>query len=185
MNDDLASLIIRETRSVNAWIDRTLERFADRMVPVAKLGFPRLSRYFSAGLLSGVKAIVVDGPPPLPPPLLEVSGILRLSPESVGGITYKNAYFVRDLFAHDESLHFHEIVHAVQWARLGAERFIMAYVRELLEHGYTANFFEGQAAGHQGRFDSGGRAYNAERAVLRELDAFLRSMGGREKSLAR
>jgi hypothetical protein len=61
----------------------------------------------------------------------------------------------------------------------------MAYVRELLEHGYTANFFEGQAAGHQERFDSGGRAYNAERAVLQELDAFLRSMGGREKSLAR
>jgi hypothetical protein len=40
------------------------------------------------------------------------------------GITYLDTYFVLAERAADESLHFHELVHVVQWRILGPEKFL-------------------------------------------------------------
>ena len=54
----------------------------------------------------------------------------------VDGITYKNTYYI---LCHKESelrLHFHELVHVAQWARLGSANFIKRYVEEIQTYSY-------------------------------------------------
>jgi hypothetical protein len=54
----------------------------------------------------------------------------------VTAITYKNTYFLRKQFVQDLRLHFHELVHVVQWNLLGAENLIKRYILEIQQHGY-------------------------------------------------
>lgn len=42
----------------------------------------------------------------------------------VAGTTYKDTYFIKRQNCFDESLHFHELVHVVQWDYLGVEKFL-------------------------------------------------------------
>jgi len=43
------------------------------------------------------------------------------------GITYLDSYFSKRRAADAESLHFHELIHVVQWRLLGAEFFLAMY----------------------------------------------------------
>lgn len=60
---------------------------------------------------------------------------------SFAAITFRDRVFVVPSEA-TESLYFHELVHVVQWARLGVERFLWAYGLGLLEHGYRESPLE-------------------------------------------
>jgi hypothetical protein len=87
------------------------------------------------------------------------------------GITYLSSFFVRLGHERNESLHFHELVHVVQWRHLGPERFIIAYaLGHLLSGGYRANPFEVMAYELQARFDRGGPAFDVASIVIPELD---------------
>jgi hypothetical protein len=60
------------------------------------------------------------------------------------GITFKSTLFVvrgRE----SEALYFHELVHVVQWARLGVDKFVLAYGVGLLEFGYENSPLEKMA----------------------------------------
>ena len=74
-------------------------------------------------------------------------------------------------FERDESLHFHELVHVVQWQHLGPERFIMAYaLGHLISGGYRTNPLEAMAYGLQARFDANAPAFDVTTIVCRDLD---------------
>lgn len=74
-------------------------------------------------------------------------------------------------YERDESLHFHELVHVVQWQHLGPERFIMAYaLGHLLSGGYRTNPLEEMAYGLQARFDANTPAFDVAAIVRPELD---------------
>ena len=74
-------------------------------------------------------------------------------------------------YERDESLHFHELVHVVQWQHLGPERFIMAYaLGHLLSGGYRTNPLEEMAYGLQARFDANAPAFDVATIVCPELD---------------
>ena len=45
-----------------------------------------------------------------------------------------------------ERLHFHELIHVVQWLTLGPERFLMAYADGLERFGYSQKPFSGTMA---------------------------------------
>ena len=53
-----------------------------------------------------------------------------------GGITYLNTYVVRADQSHLKSLHFHELVHVIQWRLLGPESFLAFYADGLERFGY-------------------------------------------------
>lgn len=56
---------------------------------------------------------------------------------------HSRAYFVVETRANDESLHFHELVHTIQWHTLGVDRFILAYaLGHLAGGGYENNPLE-------------------------------------------
>jgi hypothetical protein len=68
-----------------------------------------------------------------------------------------------------ESLHFHELVHVVQWRILGPERFLWAYADGLERFGYRNSPLEVVAYDLQERFDAGVKPFDVEAEVARRL----------------
>ena len=60
---------------------------------------------------------------------------------SMDGITYVDTFFINHL-RQTESLHFHELVHVVQWERLGVDNFLLAYGVGLMQSGDLYQTFE-------------------------------------------
>jgi hypothetical protein len=86
--------------------------------------------------------------------------------QPISGITYKDTYFLRwSAAAFDESLHFHELVHVIQWQVLGTRDFLLLYATGLREYGYFDCPLEAMAYEHQRRFDSGEPPYSVEAEV--------------------
>ena len=52
-----------------------------------------------------------------------------------------------------EALHFHELVHVVQWARLGVDNFLLAYGAGLLQFDYEKTPLERMAYSMQAQFE--------------------------------
>jgi hypothetical protein len=73
---------------------------------------------------------------------------------SFDGITFKDTFFVRE-DRQSESLHFHELVHVVQWARLGPDKFLLAYAVGLAQLGYEKSPLEQMAYDLQAQFEGG------------------------------
>ena len=78
----------------------------------------------------------------------------------MAGITYFDTYFVRSDEARRESLHFHELVHVVQWGVLGPERFLASYADGLERFGYRHSPLEEMAYDLQTRFDDDPRPFD-------------------------
>lgn len=151
------------------WIDNTLIRYSPESTRLIDLNFSRLPQYFSDHLLTGTKVVILDGVPPIPPFLPELNRLVDFFKGNLAGITYKDTYFVRRENARDESLHFHELIHIIQWEYLGIEKFIINYGIDLIERGYRISFLEEMAFRHQRRFIFESKPYDVEEEVLREL----------------
>ena len=91
----------------------------------------------------------------------------------MSGITYLDTYFLLPDAAGDESLHFHELIHVVQWQALGPKDFLLAYAAGLVEQGYLESPLERIAFYHQRRFDSAELPYPVESEVRRQTLALL------------
>lgn len=72
----------------------------------------------------------------------------------MAGITFGHMYFLHREHAH-EAIHFHELVHVVQWAALGAAAFLPTYAVGIAQHGYEASPFELAAFDLQAKFERG------------------------------
>ena len=108
------------------WIQKTLGDYENDAQPVASMHFARLSRYFDHSLLETVKFIAIDR---LPMPPLSAMGLDRFAAFEQGnfdGITYLNRYFIKRPLITEEPLHFHELIHVIQWRLLGPEPFLQS-----------------------------------------------------------
>lgn len=155
---------------ISKWIDDTLAQHAANARTASSYGFSRLPKFYTAEFLTRAKVVVVDHVPI--PPLVEM-GLPELADflsfESIG-ITYRDTYFLRTSEAENESVHFHELVHVVQWTHLGVERFLLAYAAGLLGYGYRNSPLEQMAYGLQEYFDRNGTPGNAETFIRGKLD---------------
>jgi len=153
------------------WIQKTLTQFASAARPVSSLGFRRLPGYYGDGILNNAKVVVV---PMVPVPPLSAMGLDRFADferMSTAGITYLDTFFVVADQARDESLHFHELVHVIQWRVLGPERFLWLYADGLERFGYRNSPLEVVAYDLQDRFDAGGEPFEVQAEVRRRLSA--------------
>lgn len=164
-------LLQQKLPEVRAWIDRTLAVHATLARPVSTLGFLRLASYYSANLLASARVISVAKVPIPPLASMGLAGFVEFENLDAIGITYLSSFFVRHGSERDESLHFHELVHVVQWQHLGPDRFIMAYaLGHLMSGGYRTNPLENMAYGLQARFDANAPAFDVAAIVCRDLD---------------
>lgn len=167
--------LIRKFRSilpaVIEWIDVTLEENKLNAASVAGLDFPRLVKVFPADLLGRAKVVVMTGKVPFPP--LSQMGLpefKQMEDMQMAGITYKDTFFVNYLHR-TESLHFHELVHVVQWERLGVNNFLLAYGAGLMQFGYRDSPLEKMAYSLQADFDRGVLPPNTIQLVQKSTDA--------------
>ncbi len=156
---------------VRTWIDNTLAAHAAQARRVADLGFTRLGSYYSAELLASAKVIAVAELPMPPLASMGLTGFSDFEQLNAAGITYLSSYFVRHGHEGDEPLHFHELVHVVQWQHLGAERFLMAYaLGHLLSGGYRTNPLEVMAYDLQAKFEQHAQTFDVASTVRSQLD---------------
>jgi hypothetical protein len=131
---------------------------------VASLGFSRLPDYYGTQLLASSMVVFV---PRVSMPPLSAMGLDRFrdfEQMDAGGITYLNTYFVRANQAHHEFLHFHELVHVIQWQLLGAKKFLTLYADGLERFGYRKSPLEVMAFSLQHRFQCEAQPFSVEAA---------------------
>ena len=68
-------------------------------------------------------------------------------------------------------LHFHEMVHVVQWRVLGAERFLALYADGLEAFGYRNSPLEKIAYDAQELFNHSAAVFDAEKLVTEKLES--------------
>jgi hypothetical protein len=138
---------------VRQWVDDTLYAHREQTSPANPRDYLRLLQVFPHELLSRSRCVVVAGNPPFPP--LSRMGLPELGAFEampISGVTYRDTFFVRE-GQQSESLYFHEIVHVIQWDRLGVDRFLMAYGVGLMQSGYRNSPLEEMAYRLQADFD--------------------------------
>jgi hypothetical protein len=158
-----------------AWVEQTLHENVHRMVPVTTLALRRLANHFPADALGRAKVVVVEA---IPVPPIAEAGLdeVNFPNESLlGGITLVDTYFIRESNAR-ESLHFHEMVHVLQWERLGIANFLRAYGIGLIEFGYIDNPLEGIAYSLQEQFDGDLLTDSVAHIVNAQTDEYWRQV---------
>lgn len=175
----MLNYLIEKLPLVRAWIDATLNQHAAISQSVKNLAsmqnFSRLPHYFTDNFLSHAKCIVVNKVP-LPP--LSQFGLTDnvfsdFEKGDYDGITYKNTYFIKRECFSDEALHFHELVHVVQWQHLGVDKFLLTYALGLIKNGRKESPLEKMAYNHQQRFMGDSKPYSVADCVRSELDALM------------
>jgi len=138
--------LIRKFRSalpeVRNWIEDVLEEHKEQANSVINLAFPKLKKVFPPDLLKKAKVVVVPGTVPFPPlSRMGLPELEQMENMSMDGITYVDTFYINCL-RQTESLHFHELVHVVQWERLGVDNFLLAYGVGLMQSGNLYQTFE-------------------------------------------
>lgn len=162
---------------VNRWIDNYISKHKSRKTRVVDWGFPRLSSYYSQHVLSNSYVVVVEKIETLPLHDLGLDELSFFETDGYGGITYKDTYFVSKGAERDESLHFHELIHVIQWNELGVDEFLVTYGLGLLKYGYRDSPLEAIAYGLQERFDSGKQIDNLETTVREQCHQVAKMLG--------
>ncbi len=145
---------------IERWIQQALTQHAHAARSVASFGFRRLPLYYGYPTLLYTKAICVRSVP-LPPPLaLGLDNFSESDSRELAGLAYLDNYFVRVDCAHMESLHFHELVHVLQWRLLGPGKFLTLYAEGLARFGYRGNPLEAMAYDFQERFEGHPQPFN-------------------------
>jgi hypothetical protein len=162
--------IVSKLPLVEDWIDATLAAHEKLARPVASYSFERLPQFYSPSLLSSTKVVEVER---VPMPPLASFGLPEFAAFENGeywGVTFKDTYFLQASHATNESTHFHELVHVVQWRHLGVERFLTIYAIGLLKFGYAASPLEHMAYTLQSYFDQQGQPADVEPLIRQVLD---------------
>jgi len=157
---------------LRAWIQKTLEFYEENAKAVAAMHFVRLPLYFDASLLETAKFIAIDR---LPMPPLSAMGLSRFAVFEQGdfsGITYLNRYFIKQTVVTEEAIHFHELIHVIQWRLLGPEDFLAAYANGLDEFGYENSPLEKMAYDAEAAFRRPSPIFDAEKFVAEQLGRF-------------
>jgi hypothetical protein len=154
---------------VIGWIRQTLGAYEKRTRTVGSMGFSRLPLYFSGELLQMAKVVAVERVPVPPLSAIGLSQFAEFERGDYDGITYLDTFFLKQSRAADEELHFHELIHVVQWRLLGPERFLAAYAAGLETAGYRNSPLECMAYDAQSVFSQSARAFDAERMVAEQL----------------
>ena len=158
---------------MGAWLGKTLTDHAAAARPVASCGFSRLPRYFSDKLLASTNVVLIDKLP-IPPVASEwgLTQFLEFERGDFHGVTYRNVFFLRRDQSRNEVIHFHELIHVMQWRILGPERFLYLYANGLERFGYRASPLEVMAYDAEAAFVGSTIGFDAERLVTEMLDDY-------------
>jgi hypothetical protein len=153
-NAELIDRLRKAQPKIQKWISEYTRTATKSAATVASLSVPGLFRCYPTEILECTRVVVCDEI--CYPPLHEfgLEEFKALNEIHWSGITYNDVYFLRRDIA-CPALHFHELVHVVQYRRLGVERFLWAYSVGLALHGYESSPLEKMAYDLQLEFEHG------------------------------
>jgi hypothetical protein len=136
------------------WIDRLHAQHAAQAVSVREAGPARLAGYFPKALLDSARVVTGEALPFPPVAEYGLPEFAGMATPDMAGITFGPMYFVR---AEDPAggVHFHELVHVVQWKTLGVAEFLSTYAVGLAQHSYETSPLESVAFWLEGQFSLG------------------------------
>jgi hypothetical protein len=155
---------------VIGWIRQTLAVHSKQAKAVGSLGFPRLSQYLSEEVLTSTKVVIIER---VPMPPLSSMGLSRFAAFEHGdfdGVTYLDTFFLKRRSATAERLHFHELIHVIQWRLLGPETFLATYAAGLEAVGYRDSPLEVMAYNAEAAFCQSDKIFDAEKLVAEQLN---------------
>jgi hypothetical protein len=170
MPDDIIRRLYSVLPQAEAWIDQYLTATASSARHVSTLGFNRIAQCFPKEFLERCKVVSVDHVPYPPVDKFGLPELASIQQMEFAGITFKDTFFIQRGRESDEVLHFHELVHVVQWARLGASQFLLAYGLGLLQFGYEHSPLERMAYGFQHGFEAGTLSANLTHLIEQATD---------------
>jgi hypothetical protein len=151
------------------WLRATLTTHAETAQAVASRAFLRLPFYFSKETLASTKVVLVNS---LPMPPLSKMGLTRFAEFERGdfdGITYLDTFFLKQAHSKNEAIHFHELIHVIQWRLLGPDRFLYSYANGLERFGYRQSLLEVMAYDAERMFATSTTIFDAEKFVAEKL----------------
>lgn len=154
---------------VEEWIMSLLKNCSSQSIPLHSFNFKRLLKYFSLTTIESARVVLVDK---IPVPPLSAFGLKEFKDFEIGdyaGITYLDTYFIKRQYEKDESLHFHELVHVIQWRILGLQKFLFLYGTGIIKNGYSDSPLEKMAYNYQRLFNDL-EPFDVESEVEKELD---------------
>jgi hypothetical protein len=153
---------------LRAWIQKTLEFYEENAKPVASMHFVRLPLYFDHSLLGTAKFIAIDRLP-VPPLSARLSRFTAFEQGNFNGVTYLDRYFIKQTAVTEEAIHFHELIHVIQWRLLGPADFLAAYANGLDEFGYKNSPLEKMAYDAEASFKRSFAIFDAGKFVTEQL----------------
>lgn len=151
---DLLSRLLDALPAVEMWMAELHEKNALDCVRPGDTSLARLGHYFPRSVLDRARAVIVDVVPFPPVTALGLPEFEAMAAMPMDGITFGDMYFLRRDQA-SEALHFHELVHVVQWSALGVTAFLPTYAVGFIQHGYRDSPLESTAYTLQSRFERG------------------------------
>lgn len=125
--------------------------------------------FYSSDFLETAFFVVTEEIPKPDFPDLREEGLGDFVDMDVAGITYNDTYYVKQGAANELRLHFHELVHVLQWRELTSRGFIERYIREIQGFGYDEAPLEKMAYALDGHYQKKGRPLSVEQFVRENL----------------
>ena len=171
MPGDIVSRLHRALPQIREWIDQYILSHAASAQTIQSR--PPLSSAFPPEILARARMVLVDRTPFPPVAQFGLPEFAEHASLQFDGITFKNTFFV--VSGHVTTrLQFHELVHTVQWARLGVDRFLLAYAYGLLKFGYENSPLEKMAYGLELKFAEGSQPKNLVKVIEEASDEIWR-----------
>lgn len=124
------------------WIETTKSVYRKNSKPIRAFHLPHVALYFPDEFLSKVQIVQIDELPIPPLSLLGMKELADFEQADSRAITLDQMYFIKPSCANDEKIHFHELIHVLQWQILGKEKFLFIYGLGLLQFGYSESPLE-------------------------------------------
>jgi hypothetical protein len=154
---------------VQKWIVHTLAEHEAQMEPIVAAQFERLEGYYPNTLLHRIQRVIVDRCPIPPLAITGIPQLVEIETWDIKGIPWKNTIFIRRNLADWDAIHFHELLHIIQWEYLGTENYLTAWAIGTITRGYRDNPLEEAAFRHQLRFETEDKPYDVVKEVIAEI----------------
>jgi hypothetical protein len=158
----LSNIYQQHSPSIISWIQNTLLYYSKKKIALSHLDHPRLQGYFPTSVLENAFVVYVEEVPVIP--LDSIPELSFMNQLSAAGITYLDTFFIIEGERTNTAIHFHELIHVLQWEYLGMENFLLYYAHGLLHFGYRESPLERMAYDLEARF-SAGEIFNAVEEV--------------------
>jgi hypothetical protein len=151
---DLLQRLQRALPDVALWVDQLRAQHLPASVSASEVRCPRLAAYFPEALLKAARVVSVERIPFPPVSSYGLPEFEALANMPMAAITFGDMYFIQSSCS-SEDIHFHELVHVIQWTTLGPEEFLLTYALGIAQHGYADSPLEAIAFDLQARFERG------------------------------